>query len=194
MPLRNTNMEAMAENLRKEVLQLKEDQALDPFDIEITGVDVYHVNNLSGLSDKSRKQLTQLGSGSWSAMSVPIGDGDSWAILINEKNSIQRQRVSLLEELWHIIQGHQLTAISKVGDYYGRAFETESEHDAYYLAAATLVPKEGLRKQVKANNVDVVAEHYGVSKDLIEYRIKRLGLWTEYKGKTISLKRGGGSH
>jgi hypothetical protein len=72
---------------------------------------------------------------------------------------------------------------------YGRTFDENEEHDAFYLAAATLLPESVISKAVKEKaNVVQLANDYGTSPELVEYRIKRLGLWREYKGKSIRLE------
>ena len=85
--------------------------------------------------------------------------------------------------------GHTLTKIATVVEVYGRTFDAHEEHDAFYLAAATLLPESLVRKAVK-DTMDIVqlARDYGTSPELVEYRIKRLGLWCEYKGKKVELK------
>ena len=109
-------------------------------------------------------------------------------IVRNEQHPVVRQHVSLLEEFWHILLGHQLTKITKVADAYGRTFDENEEHDAFYLAAATLLPKSVVNKAVKEGiDITQVAQDYGTSPELVEYRIKRLGLWRQYKGKSVRL-------
>ena len=41
-------------------------------------------------------------------------------------------------------------------------------------------PHDGLR-------LKDIADRFGASVELVEYRIKRLGLWRAYKDKTVSL-------
>jgi Zn-dependent peptidase ImmA (M78 family) len=97
--------------------------------------------------------------------------------------------VSLLEEYWHILLGHKLTKIAKVADVYGRTFDENEEHDAFYLAAATLLPENVIHNTVKKReDIKPLAQHYGTSPELVEYRIKRLGLWREYRGKSVQLE------
>ncbi len=123
-------------------------------------------------------------------MSVPVDeDHDKWIIVRNELHHIARQNVSLLEEFWHILLGHKLTRIARMTDAYGRTFEEAEEHDAFYLAAATLLPARVVRNAVRGKkDVAQLAEDYGTSPELVEYRIKRLGLWREYKGKSVRLE------
>lgn len=190
MSLSKSHMEAMSSQFRKN-LGLKNNDPFEPFDLEIEALQIVRLSDLDGLAEEQKEHLLGSGSRQWSAMSVPLDEQqESWTIVVNDSHDIERQRVSLLEEVWHILQGHKLTTITKVGQGYGRSFESEDEHDAYYLAASTLVPADSLMKMVMQGVAgDKIATHFGVSKDLVEYRIKRLGLWSQYKGRKISLAK-----
>ncbi len=188
--LSKAEMEAMAQSFRKE-LGLNNQKRLEPLQIVIDDVTVLTVQEIDGITHKLRAHLTEGPSATtWSAMSVPLDEeNDTWVIVRNEQHQTVRQRVSLLEEFWHILLGHKLTKIAKVVDVYGRTFDENEEHDAFYLASATLLPESVISKAVK-EKADVVqlANDYGTSPELVEYRIKRLGLWREYKGKSIRLE------
>jgi Zn-dependent peptidase ImmA (M78 family) len=122
-------------------------------------------------------------------MSVPLdADNGRWAILLNDQHSIERQRVTILEEYWHILLGHKLTRIARVADAYGRSYDKPEEHDAYYLASATLLPRSAVIDAVsKQLSSEQIARTFGTSPELVEYRIKRLGLWRQHSGKQVRL-------
>lgn len=122
-------------------------------------------------------------------MSVPLDiNHETWAILLNDCHTVQRQKVTLLEEYWHIILGHRLTRITKIGNAFGRSYDTAEEHDAYYLAAATLLPKPAMIKYVHdSKNSEFIAKRFGVSSQLVDYRLKRLGLWHVYMFSRVSM-------
>ena len=126
----------------------------------------------------------------WSAMSVPLAEGtDRWAVVWNSEQSKERQRASILEEFWHILLGHKLTRITKIADIYGRTFEANEEHDAFYLAAATLLPATTIETWItQQKEVSELAQKFGTTIELVEYRIKRLGLWRKYKRVKVSLE------
>lgn len=125
-------------------------------------------------------------------MSVPLNvDFDKWAVLRNDEHSVQRQRVTYLEECWHILLGHKLTKIAKISGSYGRTYDSYEEHDVYYLASASLLPRTAVMKSVKKGKTAAeIAEAFGVSPELVEYRIKRLHLWKDYKGMEVRLAKG----
>jgi transcriptional regulator with XRE-family HTH domain len=188
--LSKSEMEEMAESFRHE-LGLSEYEPLNPFEIRVVGVEVISLSEVPKIDNKLKNLLQPAGKQQWDAMSVPLEEETGrWIVIWNDKQQGGRQNVSILEEFWHILQGHKLTKINKIVDVYGRTFSEIEEHDAYYLAAATLLPTKVIQNIVDGKeNVTEVAEHYGVTKDLIEYRIKRLGLWRKYRGIEVSLQQ-----
>ncbi len=188
--LSKIEMEEMAQDFRQE-LGLSPQDILDPLSIKIKNVNVYTTNHLEQfkIDMKIITHLNGEGCDKWSAMSIPLDENyDKWAILRNNKHSIERQRITFLEECWHILLGHKLTKISKFGSNFGRTYEHQEEHDAYYLASATLLHESTIRDFIEVKkNITQLAQKYSVSTDLIEYRIKRLGLWRRYKNRTVDL-------
>lgn len=181
-------MEEMAEDLREE-LNVGECDPIDALSVRVVGVEVLVPADLIELPKECRTHLTGAGQNEWSAMSVPLdATNPAWVVLRNDKHNIERQRVTYLEECWHILLGHKLTRIAKVANAYGRTYDSTEEHDAYYLAAATLLPRKAMLDSIDAQRTaKEVALQYGVSTELVEYRIKRLGLWRLYKGISVTL-------
>jgi transcriptional regulator with XRE-family HTH domain len=187
LSLSKADMEERALNLREQV-GVGPDAPLDALDIEIEGVNVLVPSEIVGLDQKCLDHLYGAGAGEWSAMSVPLDEvGDAWAIVRNDQHSMVRQKVTYLEECWHILQGHRLTKIAKISESYGRTYDSDEENEAYYLAGATLVPGSAVVTAVNAGKADLLAATFDVSQQLIEYRIKRLGLWSTYKGKAVTI-------
>lgn len=162
---------------------------LDPFRLIVDSVTVETLRGAKCIDTKVRNVLTGPSCGEWSAMSVPLNAAqDSWVVFLNDCHKIERQRVTLLEEYWHILSGHKLTKIAKIAGAFGRTYDSAEEHDAYFLASATLLPREAVRNLVAhGKSAAEIAEKFGTSFELVEYRIKRLGLWREHVGKKVSL-------
>lgn len=189
-PLRlsKSDMEEIAKTFRKG-LNLEAGAPLDALRVRIRGVNSIKIDAVDCFDEQDRNYLVGVASSEWSAMSIPIDMyEEEWVILRNHTHPEVRQRVTYLEECWHIMLGHRLTKIAKISDAYGRTFEDTEEDEAFYLAAASLLPQSSVKDAVK-NKIPAaeLAEKYGVSEQLVEYRIKRLGLWAEYKGRTVSL-------
>ena len=187
--LSKPEMESMAVGFRKE-LGLNSQEPVNPLRIKIEGVEILTVGEIEDIPPDVTAHLGGSGKDKWSAMSVPLDEEkDTWAIVRNEEHQFVRQHVSILEEFWHILLGHRLTKIARVADICGRTFEANEEHDAFYLAAATLIPENVIHETVQEKkDITQIAHSHGTSPELVEYRIKRLGLWREYKGKGVQLE------
>ncbi|WP_162136717.1 XRE family transcriptional regulator [Bradyrhizobium elkanii] len=186
--LSKEELEQAAEKFRVD-LGLSQDEPIDSLRIEVDGIQVIPVGKTNCLDAQTVKNLRGIAGGEWSAMTIPLdADNDNWVVLLNDSHTIERQRVTLLEEYWHILLGHKLTKIARVAESYGRTFDKAEEHDAYYLASAVLLPKTAVIDAVsKKRSSDEVAQSFGTSTELVEYRVKRLGLWREHVGKQIKL-------
>lgn len=188
LALAKPEMEDMAREFRED-LGLTDAEPLDALNVAVAGVAVFVPNEIKNLEKKCLRYLTGDGAAEWSAMSVPLDwQNENWAVLRNDAHTVERQRVTYLEECWHILLGHKLTRIAKIADSYGRTFESSEEHDAFYLASACLLPENSVREQVYGGQTaEEISRIFGTSRELVEYRIKRLGLWRAYKNKGISL-------
>ena len=50
------------------------------------------------------------------------------------------------------------------------------------------MPQKAIKEMIaEKKSADEVADTFGVSKELVEYRIKRLGLWNQYKGRDVKM-------
>src|SRR5579859_5996715 len=96
-------MEIMADRFRRD-LGLKPEDPFNPLQIEIDDVQIVSLDQVEGLDEKTRSILKE-GESSWSAMSVPDAKQEKWVVVLNKEHPEERQKVSLLEEIWHIIQG-----------------------------------------------------------------------------------------
>lgn len=181
-------LERMAEDFRKD-LGLKADEALDSLKVNVEGVTVTGVSHTPCLDRATVSRLTGNSCDEWSAMSVPLNAVcDKWTILLNDCHTPERQRVTVLEEFWHILLEHKLTKVARIADSYGRTYDPIEEHDAYYLASASLLPKGAIFEAVaKGKSSKEIAQIFGTSPELADYRLKRLGLWKAHVKKRVEL-------
>ncbi|WP_324751203.1 XRE family transcriptional regulator [Sphingomonas sp. LY54] len=186
--LSKEELERTAEKFRED-LGLHDNQPLDSLLLEIEGVEIIPLRDSGCIDHATRVKLSKDACDEWSAMSVPLDQShEQWSVLLNDCHSIERQRVTLLEEVWHILLGHKLTKISKVAEAYGRTYDSVEEHDAYYLASAALLPRKAVIEAVSERRSSIdIAHQYGTSPELVDYRIKRLGLWRDHVGKRVAL-------
>lgn len=189
LALSKDELERTAHKFRED-LALKEDDPLDSLRLEVEGVKVIRIGQQNCLNPTAVRKLRFDACHEWSAMSVPLNEAnDSWAVLLNDLHTIERQRVTILEEFWHILLGHKLTRVARVADSYGRTYEKTEEHDAYYLASACLLPRCAMFNAVKGKlSSEQIAHRFGTSSELVDYRLKRLGLWREHAARRVALR------
>jgi Zn-dependent peptidase ImmA (M78 family) len=124
----------------------------------------------------------------WSggAASQPLPDGRK-LIILNPTHGRNRHRATLMEEICHVFLGHKPSRLAikrrdKQGKIVARDYNHEIEEEAYSTGAAALVPYLGLKRYVEEGRSSAeIARHYGVSRALIEFRIKISRLWDTYK-------------
>lgn len=190
--LSKDELESVAEKFRVD-LGITEDGPVDSLMLDVEGIEVIRLRESDCLDRRTVALLGGEAAGEWSAMSVPLDlEEDRWAVLLNDTHVVERQRVTLLEEYWHILLGHKLTKVARIAEAYGRTYDKVEEHDAYYLASATLLPKRAVAEAVAQNQSSVeIGQLFGTSSELVDYRIKRLGLWREHVGKRVALNSEG---
>ena len=188
LALSKPEMEEMANGLRDD-LSIPQNKPLPALQIDIEGVEVVTPKDIAELDPKCVEYLLDHGSIEWSAMSVPIANKEvQWVVVRNDTHTMERQRVTYLEECWHILLGHKLTKVARIADAYGRTYESSEEHDAFYLASASLLPEKEMHQWVsRGKSAEDISRHFETSPELVEYRIKRLGLWRSYKGLQIQI-------
>jgi hypothetical protein len=171
------------------------DQPLDPFVLaEFAKLLVVDFEQIKGLSDESREHLLGDAADEWSggACSRPLPNG--WKIVIlNPAHGLHRNRATLMEEISHVFLGHQANRLAVMSEppaggpgtfpkVLARDYNKADEEAAYAVGAAALVPFAALRRAVLAgHSAEQIARRFGVSRQLVEYRIKVTHLWAEYK-------------
>jgi hypothetical protein len=168
------------------------EQPLDPFALAgFARLLVVDFDSIEGLSAESRAHLLGDAADEWSggACSRPLPDG--WKLVIlNPAHGKQRNRATLMEEVAHVFLGHApnrlaVASSETTGDrkrILTRDYNQDDEEAAYAVGAAALVPYAVLRRLVASGRLaPEIARHFGVSRQLVEYRIKVTHLWAEYK-------------
>jgi hypothetical protein len=185
----------------REFAGVNEDQPLDPFALaSFARLLVVDFNSIEGLSEESRAHLLGAASDEWSggACSRPLPNG--WRLVIlNPAHGIQRNRATLMEEVSHVFLGHKPNRLAAIAGpaqpgqsgksvsqpgrrMLARDYNQSDEEAAYAVGAAALVPFGALRRLVfEGRSSRDIGRHFGVSRQLAEYRIKVTSLWPEYK-------------
>lgn len=129
------------------------------------------------LTPESISQLTHIDPESWSAMTLQLGA--THAIVVNPAHALTRQRADLMHELAHVQLKHTpaRVEVSKLGVLLLSDYSDEQEQEADWLAAAFLLPREGLvEMRARNDSVTQIATHYGISAALCEWRLRMTGV------------------
>ena len=89
-----------------------------------------------------------------------------------------------MEEFFHIWLDHKPTRLRMFSNGESRRdFDRAKESEAYGSGAAALVPYKPLRAMLESgHSVRDIADHYFVSEQLIEFRIRVSKLWRLRRG------------
>ena len=162
----------------RQTLGVPLDSALDPRALAVLlGVRVTTPEALPALPPASRRQLTEIDPESWSA--VTVSQGDARLVVLNSGHSQARQASSLAHELAHVILNHtsDRSRLSREGFLLRTTFDKEQEEEADWFAGCLLVPREGLlRASWRNRSAAALAVHFGVSEDLLTWRLRMTGV------------------
>ncbi len=162
------------------------DQILNPWELApFVKLKVVNIRDVKGLSEEARKQLLRMDGKGWSGgASRPLPDG-SRLVFLNPTHGRERQAATLMEEICHVILGHSPTSLrTEHSDEQinFRNFNENQEEVAYAVGAAVLIPYFPLKLAVEQGFAsNKIARQFGVSRELVEYRIKVCRLWGDYK-------------
>jgi hypothetical protein len=130
-----------------------------------------------GLPTREVSQLTVIDGDSWSAMTLQLKG--TFAIVLNPSHAITRQRNDLMHELAHIELGHApaRVEVSENGLLLLSDYSDEQEQEADWLAAALLLPRDGLVQSRSAgHSAAEIANRHGVSEALCAWRLRMTGV------------------
>ncbi|MBP9690991.1 ImmA/IrrE family metallo-endopeptidase [Candidatus Woesebacteria bacterium] len=111
-------------------------------------------------------------------LEYPKKSTDTPKIYLNKNRPSERKKFTLAHEIGHYLLHHDTKGKYRIDgmDYSQNDDETREETEANYFAASLLVPEEKLRSflQFAKGNIELAAKYFGVSKPVIENRIKWL--------------------
>lgn len=113
----------------------------------------------------------------FSAVTVP--NGARTAIVHNDAHSEYRQNSNICHELAHCFLGHEFTPpLTEAGE---RIRDGGIEGEANYLAGALLLTNEGALHVLKRKLLSKAQKLYGISSEMLEYRLRKSGARKIYK-------------
>lgn len=183
--------ELRAQGLRDFAGLRRDEDVLDPFELaQFAKLMVIGFDQIQGLSAETREHLLGAGVDAWSGgtCSRPLPNG--WRLVIlNPKHGAQRNNATLMEEVCHVFLGHKASRLAvvqenKQGKLVSRDYNDADEEAAYAVGAAALVPFTALQRMTLAGKTSrQIAQHFNVSRELVEYRMKVSRLWSEYRAR-----------
>jgi len=177
VPLRRgfkAEAERIAARLRAE-LGLRADQPLDPQSIAAhIGVEV---RSAADLVDVDRlRRLEALQSDAFSACTFALASGRK-VIVYNPLRSRGRQSSDVAHELAHLILGHELSRLERIGDMAFFVCDPTQEAEATWLAGCLLLPREQLLADLARGwSTSRIARRRRTSDDMVIYRINVTGV------------------
>lgn len=163
--------------VRKE-LGLREVDPLDPKGLaQRLGAILLTPHEIPELEKSDREILLAKGRSDWSAVTLTVKDKD--VVIYNPTHSVGRRNSDQMHELAHILIGHQQSqfVVSEDGNLALRQYNKQQEDEADWLAGTLLLPRTALVhiRRERLSESDVRAS-YGVSDDLLQYRIRMTGV------------------
>jgi Zn-dependent peptidase ImmA (M78 family) len=144
---------------------------------------VWSPHDIDGVPDTDLQHLLTAGSQEWSGFTLRIGN--SHLIVANSAQSDRRQNSVVMHELAHIMLGHQLVTVTVTGAGYfvPSTFNQDQEDEAAWLGGTLLLPRPALlwmrRRQMPDEDA---ATYFGVSPDLLKWRIRMTGIDFQLSG------------
>ncbi|MCC7306701.1 MAG: ImmA/IrrE family metallo-endopeptidase [Acidobacteria bacterium] len=181
--------EVRAQGLREFAGLRSDEERLDPFELaKYARLLVVPFEDIEqSLSEETVRELLGSSKDKWSggAASRILPNGYK-LIILNPTHPRNRHMATLMEEISHVFLGHKPSRLAierrdRHGNLIARDYNAAIEEEAYATGAAALVPYGGLKKLIaRGKTASEMARHYGVSRALVEYRIKISRLWPEY--------------
>jgi|SRR2546427_4170057 len=174
--------ERTSTSLRKE-LGLNSSDALNPKDLAVLlGVRLCTPLDIPGVPSQVLNQLLEKDPWSWSAVSH-VSKGKP-LVIYNPRRSAGRQASDIMHELAHIILDHDpgKMIMSQDGTMVMRSYDRKQEEEANWLGWSILLPREALvsATRLRLSNSEI-AERYGVTEDLVEFRLRVTGVNAQFK-------------
>jgi Zn-dependent peptidase ImmA (M78 family) len=150
-------------------------EKLDPYELAAKlGMRVISVKELSEASIETAKTLLIKKAHEWSGASSGVLADGAVIILLNTTQSERRQAATLMEEICHVLLGHELDRLPISGSgSQKRDYNLRQESEAYAVGAAALVPYIALKQMLdQGRTLKETSLHFGVTQALVQYRAK----------------------
>lgn len=149
------------------------------------GIVLWTPADVPGLDEDTVQQLSVADAGAWSAVTVDL-DGRR-VVVVNSAQDARRIPNNVVHELAHVILGHAAARvdISEDGHLWLSTHGREQEDEADWLAAALLLPRDGLLQRfTRQRDAARIADHFKVSVALVRWRLNATGVARQVNGRS----------
>jgi hypothetical protein len=161
--------------------------ALDRLDPRVLapnyGVIVADLDDLTHLAPGDRAHLRSVDARVWSGMGMPL-PGGQLLVILHPCQTPERAASTIMEEIAHAHLGHEPSQlVTDASGLVRRQYDATVEREAKWTAAAALLPAKAVARAVWVGMAaETLAAEFAVSVELVEFRIKVLHLWPQYRG------------
>jgi hypothetical protein len=138
---------------------------------------VWHPADIDGVSVADMQHLLGAGLEEWSGFTLRIGGRN--LVVVNSAQFERRQNSVLMHELAHIILGHELVSgtFTHGGHFVPGTYNQDQEDEAAWFGGTLLLPRPALLwMRRRRMSDDAAATHFGVSPELLRWRIRMTGI------------------
>lgn len=122
------------------------------------------------------KELYQIQDDAFFACTFALPN-NRYAIVFNPLMSVRRRNSDVAHEVAHIVLGHRLSRLERLGNVAFLSGDKQQEDEAAWLSGCLLLPRfvlvHDLRKRRKA---DGIAKNRMLSMDMVNYRVRVTGV------------------
>lgn len=164
---------------------------LDVFDpralVNDLGIMLVQPQDIKNLEAAELEYISHIDPKTWSGMGKVLPDGRVLVIL-NPGMTIERERVTIMEEVAHAHYGHQPSQlVLHPTGFDQRKYDDYCEQEAYWTAGATLISSTAVALAMRrGETAEELAIRYETSVELAEMRVKTLRLWSQHQANTVS--------
>ncbi len=170
-------------------LGLRPVDPLNPKDLaKILGITIWAPKDVPGCPADALEILLRRDPDSWSAVTLRLS-GTS-LIIVNSAHSPARQNSDLTHELAHVLLAHTPTRLDVGEDQQLllRTHDATQEEEANWLAGCLLLPRPALLSIMRLGGATRdKARRYGVSADMLTYRLRVAGVEVQARRSGISV-------
>ena len=182
--------ERLAVGIRRD-LQKPEHAPLPPVELaSYLGVTLWTPGDVPGIPDEVLNQLLEQDPWGWSAVTQTVGERVT--VIYNPRHSSGRRASNIAHELAHVLLDHEPGRIilSPDGGIAMRTFDGRQEDEAGWLSGCLLLPRLALVRATRAGLTRAkIADDYGVTEVLVNYRIRVCGVEAQMRAATVQRRR-----